>query len=63
MEIPNLVPDPLAKLGAPGLRDQTIAVARLSSARPADLPRLIGRTLPDGVLGPVLPYPGPDGCR
>jgi hypothetical protein len=64
MGIANLAPEHLQKLRASGLTDATIVVAGLHSARPGDMPRLLGRPVPDGVSGLVLPYPGDDGfCR
>jgi hypothetical protein len=54
--LPALHPDHLADLRKSGLTDETIAAARLHSARPGDLPRLCGRQIPDGTTGLVFEY-------
>lgn len=56
MTRPGLHPDHLTDLRKSGLSDETIAAARLHSARPQDLPRLCGRPVPDGTTGLVFEY-------
>ncbi len=47
-----------------GLSAGTIGDAGFHSARPGDLPRLSGRTVPHETSGLVIPYPNaPDFCR
>ncbi len=58
---PALHPDHLTYLLARGVTPQTIAGNGLHSARPQDLPRLAGRSVPDGTSGLVIPYEGCDG--
>ena len=46
------------------LTAETIKRAGFYSARPGDLPRLAGRSVPDETSGLVIPYPNaPDFCR
>ena len=46
------------------LTSDTITISGFYSARPGDLPRLAGRTVPDATSGLVIPYPSaPDFTR
>ncbi len=59
--LPALHPDHLTYLLARGVTPQTIAANGLHSARPKDLARLAGRSVPDGTSGLTIPYPDCDG--
>ena len=60
----GLHPEHLADLRKSGLRDDTIAQLKISSARPSDIPKLIGFDPPHVTSALVFPYPGEDGfCR
>jgi hypothetical protein len=54
--LPALHPAHLEDLRRSGLSDETIAAARLYSARPQDLASLCGCQVPDGTSGLVIPY-------
>ena len=57
----NYHPDHRADLARSGLSEDDARAAGLYSARPCDIPRLIGRDVPDGTSGLVFPYRGCDG--
>ncbi len=54
--LPGLHPAHLEDLGRSGLTEATIRAAGLHSARPQDLSRLCGRSIPEGTSGLVFPY-------
>ncbi len=54
--LPALHPAHLEDLGRSGLTEATIRAAGLHSTRPQDLPRLCGRSIPEGTSGLVFPY-------
>lgn len=54
-------PDHLADLARSGLTEDDARAAEIRSARPGDIPRLIGRDVPDGTSALVFPYYGCDG--
>ncbi len=55
-----LHPDHLADLAMSGLTEDDARTAGIYSARPCDIPRLIGRDVPDGTSALVFPYHGCD---
>lgn len=59
--LPGLHADHLAYLRERGITDATIGANGLHSARPQDIARLAGRSVPDGISGLVIPYPSCDG--
>ena len=56
-----LHPDHLADLRQSGLTDETIRALDVYSARPGDLPKLVGFEPPGVSSALVFPYPGEDG--
>ncbi len=54
-------PDHLADLAKSGLTEDDARAAGIYSARPGDIPRLVGRDMPDGTSALVFPYHGCDG--
>ncbi|MBI3988827.1 MAG: DUF3854 domain-containing protein [candidate division NC10 bacterium] len=60
----SLHPDHLVDLRRSGLSDETVATLNIYSARPGDIPKLVGWNPPDALSILVFPYPGEDGfCR
>ena len=59
--LPPLHPDHLADLRRSGLSDETIVTLGIYSARPQDIPQLIGWNPSEVTSALVLPYPGEDG--
>lgn len=59
-----LHPDHLEDLRRSGLTDETIAALGIHTARPQDIPRLVGWDPPGVTTALVFPYPGEKGfCR
>lgn len=57
-------PEHLADLAKSGLSEETITALGIYSARPQDIPRLVGFEAPGVTSALVFPYPGEEGfCR